>query len=530
MQFNGNFEGMYGQLNERTYSALGTYGYTNDIARLREYRRRLRFFIGDHRDPGNKLPEEVDPVTINVAGTLVRRKAEFFAKRGFEVALFDDPTTDDYEPDSRAFVKHALDDAWNLNNRKLLVLNMALMGGITGDVFLRCSWSEGDAITAPFPRVELLPSSYVFPEFIGDSINPKMTRVTIAWTSIEEGKASRLTAWGRPRTKQELVVHREVWTDKTREVYRNDTRVESGVNPFGVIPIVHIANTAMPGSFYGMSDIAELIALNQEINEKSTDLSDIVDHFATPITVVTGAKAGNLERNPGRIWSIPQGEVKNLQSTGDMATSHKYLDFLTSAMHMVSGVPSRIANGDGSLGYVSGVSLSLQFGPMEDMREAKVTAYSTGIHRMNAIMLRALEMMEPEFRDKFSKLPLKNRYRTTTVWPSPLPQDELMSLEAAKTRLELGLSTRRMEIIRLGGGESDADRVVAEVDAEREKLAMMSLKLGVYQDDLEEPADGETPPGPGEPGENKGNPDPDRPNPVRQGQRKSMSSVKGAGR
>ena len=45
-------------------------------------------------------------------------------------------------------------------------------------------------------------------------------------------------------------------------------------------------------------------------NEKATEISDILNYHSAPVTVITGAKAQNLEKGPRKVWSIPNAGAK----------------------------------------------------------------------------------------------------------------------------------------------------------------------------------------------------------------------------
>ena len=66
---------------------------------------------------------------------------------------------------------------------------------------------------------------------------------------------------------------------------------------------------------WGQSDIWDIIPLNRELNEKMTEVSDIINYHAAPVTIITGAKASQLERGPKKVWAgLPKdSQVFNLE-------------------------------------------------------------------------------------------------------------------------------------------------------------------------------------------------------------------------
>ena len=93
-------------------------------------------------------------------------------------------------------------------------------------------------------------------------------------------------------------------TEQTIEEYINDELIDQRVNPLGEIPIAFCPNIAVASSPWGLADINDLISLNREYNEKATEISDIINYHVAPVTVITGAKASNLEKGPRKVWAI----------------------------------------------------------------------------------------------------------------------------------------------------------------------------------------------------------------------------------
>ena len=78
---------------------------------------------------------------------------------------------------------------------------------------------------------------------------------------------------------------------------------------------MHIANKPASASPWGLSDIIDIIPLNRTYNETVTDILDIINYHTAPVTIITGAKASNLEKGANKIWGLPRRtpEVENLE-------------------------------------------------------------------------------------------------------------------------------------------------------------------------------------------------------------------------
>ena len=119
----------------------------------------------------------------------------------------------------------------------------------------------------------------------------------------------------------------EIITDETVEQYINDELVDTYPNAIGHIPVVHVPNTTISSSPWGQSDIWDIIPLNRELNEKMSEVSDIINYHAAPVTIITGAKASQLERGPKKVSAgFPKdSNVFNLESRGEMAGALEYI-------------------------------------------------------------------------------------------------------------------------------------------------------------------------------------------------------------
>ena len=75
-------------------------------------------------------------------------------------------------------------------------------------------------------------------------------------------------------------------TDETIEEYINDELIDQRPNPIGTVPIVHIPNLPVSGSPWGLSDAHDIITINRQYNEIATDVADIINYHAAPVTVI----------------------------------------------------------------------------------------------------------------------------------------------------------------------------------------------------------------------------------------------------
>ncbi|MEU1816101.1 phage portal protein [Streptomyces roseifaciens] len=277
---------------------------------------------------------------------------------------------------------------------------------------------------------------------------------------------------------RQVYTYTEVITDDFIEEYVNDELLDARENPLGTIPVVHIRNIAISGSPWGLADIVDVIPLNREYNEKCTDISDIINYHAAPVTIVTGCKVSNLEKGPKKIWGgLPKdANVFNLENGVDLTGPLAYLDVIKRAMHELTGVPETALGQAQPISNTSGVALSITYFSLMQRYSLKQTNYEYGFKRINELALRTLFLYEPETRAynpstqgirTSEEQPLivdmadPEVYQTTVDWPPPLPVDTLVKLNEVQAKLALGLESKRGALRDLG--EVFPDEKVAEI-------------------------------------------------------------------
>ena len=194
------------------------------------------------------------------------------------------------DPAYTHIVPALLERIWTVDNKSKMQILWAIgqTGSIYGDCFVKVayepSWTDPTGLTHP-GRVRILPinPSFCFPEWAPHD-RERLLRFKLKYRF-----------WGTAATgTREVFTYVEIITDETIEEYVNDQLIDQRPNPLGLIPVVHIANTPVPATPWGLADIQDILPLNREYNEKATDISDIINYHTAPVTVITGAKAANL--------------------------------------------------------------------------------------------------------------------------------------------------------------------------------------------------------------------------------------------
>ena len=364
--------------------------------------------------------------------------------------------------ETEAIVPDLLERVWEVDNNKATVLwEIGQQGTVSGDCFIKVAYEEGykDPAGRNHPgRVRILPlnSSFAFPEFHPHD-RERLIRFKLKyrfWGTSLEGT-------------RQVFTYTEILTEDIIEEYINDELIDSRPNPLGTIPIIHIPNVRISGSPWGLSDCEPIISINRTYNETATDIADIVNYHAAPVTVIIGAKASQLEKGANKVWGgLPkEARVENLEGGSQgLKGAMEYMDMLKKSMHEMVGVPESALGQAMPVSNTSGVALSIMFQPLMNRYHQKIIQYAHGLERVNELILLNLAVKEPETFtwDPNFNTPIKPgqvdrldpndplTYRSIVHFPQPLPLDKLIALNEVQTMMSLGLESKEGALRTLG--------------------------------------------------------------------------------
>ena len=363
---------------------------------------------------------------------------------------------------TEAIIPDRLERVWEIDNEKQKVLfEMAQTGGITGDAFVKVAYEEAwqDTIGRVHPgRVRILPlnPAFCFPEF-----HPHDRSRLLRFKQ-------KYRFWGTSlEGTRQVFTYTEILTDDIIEEYVNDELIDSRPNPLGLIPVVHIPNIPVSGSPWGLSDAHDIITINRSYNEISTDIADIINYHAAPVTVIVGAKASNLEKGAKKVWGgLPKdAQVFNLEGGGSgIQGALTYLETLKRSMHEMMNIPESALGQVQPISNTSGVALSIQYQPMMNRHSQKVAQYGAGLQRINELIILNLAVKEPETLTYNPETdgPIKPgqltqldpndpiTYQTYVHFPPPLPLDQLVLLNELQQKMSMGLESKEGALRALG--------------------------------------------------------------------------------
>lgn len=127
-----------------------------------------------------------------------------------------------------------------------------------------------------------------------------------------------------------------------------------------------------------------------ELNLKSSDVSEIIEYHSAPVTLVYGARVGQLEKGANKVWGgLPKdAKVENLTLDSDLQASKDYIASVKTAMHEIGGVPEGALGKDLAISNTSGVALQLMMMPLIERIEQKRALTKECLEKVNKLIIK----------------------------------------------------------------------------------------------------------------------------------------------
>ncbi|MGB7159666.1 MAG: phage portal protein [Tepidisphaeraceae bacterium] len=254
-----------------------------------------------------------------------------------------------------------------------------------------------------------------------------------AFTHLAAARSTAGSSTGSPDSTLTL----DLLTPTTWKRYENARLIAEGSNSLGLIPLVHIQNTAVPFEYSGASDVEPLIPLQDELNTRLSDRAHRITLQSFKMYLGKGIEGfTSLPVTPGRMWMTDNDNADVVEFGGDASSPSEdaHLSDVREALDKTSGV-SPIAAGaiKGRIGRLtSAAALRVTMQALLAKTDKKRTTYGAAIARMCELALAWLDVA-----GLFPTTPDERRVEIN--WPSPLPENELEKLQEAEAKVRLGV-------------------------------------------------------------------------------------------
>ena len=409
-----------------------------------------------------KTPVELD----NVGVTIDDKKIEINLDTNDDGQLSEDELQGGFTIKEKTLGDYLL-QVWEDNKKDTLLTELGQTKSITGEAWVKVQFEDPEDMNDPFEeypkgriRLSCIPTQFVFPRF-SDHDKDRLESLLIMYPIRKEQDTGVLFK----RTVETTIMYKEFWTPKEIIVYEGKKEVDRMENPYGFIPFVQIKNFPIAGRTRGVGDIDDIIPLNVELNTKKSDVSEVIDYHSAPITLVYGAKIGNLEKGANKVWGgLPKdAKVENLNLQGDLVASVNYASDVKTSMCEIAGVPETVLGGASAISNTSGVALQYMNLPLIERTRIKRSCSSDGLQKVNKYII--FISLYHELIKKPEDISMRDFLRNEVEIPDTLPKDELIELQKIQQEMTMGLECRHGAMERVG--KDNIPKKLAEIDKER---------------------------------------------------------------
>ena len=400
--------------------------HNKDLDRLRRYQEYLDFYKGIQW-------QERGCLTFNYAKTFIDKVTSYLMS-GVSFAI--DPPTNSPEDKKRAKeAEQALLRVYEENNLELLDFDTEIDCAILGDACYKVIWDTREKrvrVTAPDVQG-------IYAWWLGDDVS-RVYRVASRYTlSVEELKLIS----PKLKVKGDKVTIIEDWTADRFSFYVGDEVFREINNPYGFIPFVIYPNLREPKSFWGISDLPQIMEPQQELNRAFSQLSRILELSGNPIAVLENIEeASDIAVTPGAVWTIPEDArayLLDLLQGGGVRLHIDYINALYRVLHDLSESP-RAAFG-GTERDLSGVALQTELYSLIQKVKRKRLIRSVAYRERNEMILKLLQQ---------HKVIDASGLRHQILWGPILPEDILRHAQAQRLMVDNALRSRHRAMTELG--------------------------------------------------------------------------------
>lgn len=438
------------------------YGFDTQMrARIIRNIQYWNFFEGYHWEDITEDGERPQ-ITKNYCRKIVNKFVAFEFGGGLDIQCYKEAQE---EHTGNTPITDYLNVVWNTPKSKdLSLIQIAQTKNITGDSWVQILYESPEKLKGEDPygdileqfpegrlRLYVLPPNVAFPVY-DDLDKDKLKQLTI-------GIPVKHSTSSTPHYQ----VHKETWTDREITIQEVGKEPVTKKNPYGVIPFERVGNMVLSGDSSGISDLADAVPLNTEINMKTSDISEILDYYASPITVITGAKISTLEKGPNKLWGLPAGaSAKNLEIQGNLGASIGYIADLKETLFELADMPPEQFGG---VSNTSGIALKTLNAPALERTRVKRIATEDAFKSINRkIVKMAVHHNLLKVPEGYSKADL---YKSKITFHDILPEDPLQEVLAIKEELALGLESRKGALSRLR--RTNIDAKISEINEENKQ-------------------------------------------------------------
>lgn len=406
-----------------------------DQERKRRMMDAWKAYRGEFQPPLKVAADQPDDNVIsNRCAPIVDKGVSFLFGQVLKIEATDE--TSETDTDKQDFLKGLWGDD---DERMTLLSQMAINGGVCGQVFVRICAPEGQM---KFPRLVVLDPLLVRivtdPEDIGCTL-----AYVIEYPAINEFQKRQVIARIDPDGLASIAGKYDI--DDTWTITNYTRRGQLGVWyqvgereewPYPFAPIFTAQNLPNPNEVWGVPDLTpDIIGQNKVLNFIQSNTSRVIKFHGHPKTYATGLSATQINIGVDDLLCLPSpdSKIQNLEMHGNLQDHLNFAAIIRANIDEQSRVPAVALGREEMLpkGNISGVALQLLFQPLIEKTTQKQRLYGCMIRDISRAALVLIgKLTIEEYED----------YPIDLHWQSLLPSDDLQSAQTMLVYQQLGVS------------------------------------------------------------------------------------------
>ena len=297
-----------------------------DEARLKQYSNYRLLFKGNHNDVYKRiqdwLDKEVDSAVIyivcNFAGMISKICADLLFGEPTQFVVGDKDTKE----------QQAVDNMVTDNNLHTKNYEMALSNSFRGDAAYKVRFGKPTDWKNEQVIVESVPARIFFPHLNSDNVQ-EMSGCTLAWLKTDKASGKKYL---RKEIHEPGIIRNELWLmdgKKIKQQVALDTfeeyaeLEESQDTKFPGLLVEHVPNWRLDDEFFGISDYIDLESLFDELNNRVSRVSRILDKHSDPKLILP---PGSMKYDTARKrWYIEKESLQCFEVDGEVKDLPRYL-------------------------------------------------------------------------------------------------------------------------------------------------------------------------------------------------------------
>lgn len=349
--------------------------YTNLLKkhgeRIDYYKNKYDMYVGNHWF--NVSDDEINPKKVNFCELTINKHASFLMNKGFLVES-------DF-PEIERFLQHN----HKLNNlgekeNNLLGLQIAINGGIAGNTWVHVGEDNAHPITGEkYIKYKLFENMKSFPVLDRNELRGFL------YYGEEEFVARELNGFAEYDNRFAGYYYT---AGQTRRLI-DEQLVNIEAVDIPEIPIVNFSNFTLPISYYGYSDLTSIEELNTLYDKILTDVQDILDYHAAPVTLLYGARGQDLIKGANKVWSLPKdAKMENLKLDGELTAIESQMNRVRESIGELSGIPINATGKQQAISNTSAAAIAITFMPLFEVMERKRLFYGVPMLKLNSLVIK----------------------------------------------------------------------------------------------------------------------------------------------